>query len=289
LLDGYVISERAPNVINVNYVASRPQDICIDWQGRQVPRKTSIIVECASGSDGVIMSVAESPSQICSYDIVMKHKAACGIPSSCGIFQGATLTYDLSSLTVPASKPWTATDIISQYTYYWNFCVNLEDGLPQVPVPVLQIANVPVLVGLLDGYQISEKAPNVITVKYTNPGPIDLCRDSNGALSIARNTTITVECEPGSEGSVVSVTEPVMCKYDIVMKHKAACGRGPTPNLPLCCVYSSANDSTIVSTFCIANQQCPEFKTLRYEGQFNVDNCTSCKKGLAKSKLQLKD
>jgi len=228
------------------------------------------------------VSVGESITQRCKYDIVMKHKAACGVapnPTSCGIFKGAKSQYDLSSLTTPVSSPWHGVD--GQYTYYWNFCVNLDGVPPEVattgPVAAVQILTgygVASPVGLLSGYEIWERAPNVISVRYMAGRPEDLC-----ARTIARNTTITIECSPGSDGAVVSISEPAMCKYEIVMKHKAACATGPTPptpTLPLCCVYNYAAN---ITTFCTVDSECPVLKDLKFEGQFRVDTCTSCKKG----------
>jgi len=60
----------------VNYIASRPQDMCQGPEYKDIPRNTTITVECAEGSDGSIVSVVESSK--CKYNIVMKHKAACG-------------------------------------------------------------------------------------------------------------------------------------------------------------------------------------------------------------------
>jgi len=195
-------------------------------------------------------------------------------PATCGTFQGATLQYDLSSLTTV--NAWTG---VAEYTYYWNFCENLV-GVPGLlePTTVLQLSQTgnPSIVGLLQGYEISERAPNVVSLKYIAGRPQDLC-----ARTIARNTTITVECSPGSNGAVVSITEPSMCRYEIVMKHKAACGTAiaPTapPSLPLCCVY---NYNGAISTFCTVDSKCPELKDLKLEGQFRVDTCASCKQGL---------
>jgi hypothetical protein len=71
----------------------------------------------------------------------------------------------------------------------------------------------------------SEK--NVIGVTYVASRTGDLCKDDQGILNIPRITAIVITCEPGSDGIVVSVTESitVKCKYDIVMKHSAACGK----------------------------------------------------------------
>ena len=62
-------------------------------------------------------------------------------------------------------------------------------------------------------------------MSYVASRPQDICYAPNDPRDITRVTTITVECAEGSDGSIVSVVESSKCKYDIVMKHKAACGK----------------------------------------------------------------
>jgi len=159
--------------------------------------------------------------------------------ASCTSYTGASGTvYDLSSLTKPTNAPWTGKEANPNFEYYWNFCQNLQGVPSQVgstgPATVIQIdlaANAAYAVGKIDTQAITEISGGL---EFTYKNNVDsFCRDVGGTPNIQRTTTIMIACDEGSSGDISSITEPsnpsdpnFKCRYQINMKHKAACKKG---------------------------------------------------------------
>jgi len=155
------------------------------------------------------------------------------VSGNCGTWKG----YDLSSLTRPSNNPYYAMEAGTVYSFYWNFCDNLQSVPPDVSnlpysSPTIQIDtgnHIAVSVGMLANAKMSETSTG-IEIVYTNSNSNDLCLDdSSGMKTLPRVSTFKIDCDKNAaSGNVLSVKEPpgTRCQYFYTMTHKAVCGKG---------------------------------------------------------------
>jgi len=184
-------------------------------------------------------------------------------------------TYNLAPLTRAKDNPWHYAT--PGYAYYWNFCANLEGTPSEVnellnPVTAIQIETPPTEwgpyypLGLLDGYSLSE-VENGVQLFYTTNNKFRPCRDGVG-----RTVSISVICDPASEGEVLSVTESSVCTYLISVRSKYAC---PVSAGGLkCCLYNTLDSAQ--KTLCTSDPICPNLTNFKFLGGWTVDSCDSC-------------
>jgi len=183
--------------------------------------------------------------------------------------------YNLAPLTRPKNSPW---KFVQDYTYFWNFCVNLEGTPPELsrlagPSPTIQVSyetGFAFTLGLLNGYQLSE-LENGVRLVYASDLNHNYCHGPNGP--IARNVYINVICDVETEGSVLSLEEPSRCSYNITMTSKHACPVAAKPGLK-CCLYSAPQSAT--KTLCTSDPACPNLVGFGFLGGWGVPSCGEC-------------
>jgi len=158
----------------------------------------------------------------------------------CPALKGPYGIFSLDNLTRPSSSPWSIQEDGSPYTYYFNFCENLQ-GVPSEvrnlprPSPAVQVnkkTGEAIAVGYLNNLELSETGTG-IKLLYIND--IEKCADDKGNKVIPQAMTIYVDCDPKSEGAVFKVISlnVTACRHVIHMKHKAACPVTAYPRKPV--------------------------------------------------------
>jgi len=154
--------------------------------------------------------------------IVGKTNAGCG---SYTASDGSK--YDLDPLTLTTGDYSGTEPGPNNYIYYWNYChpVKATTGCPTGTVSgqIYQGSCTPI------GYMPERIKDGVsgpksgVTITYVNNAD-NKCGPSR---TIPRQTILTLVCDKGGvESSLVSITEPGTCIYDITIKSKYACPIG---------------------------------------------------------------
>jgi len=150
--------------------------------------------------------------------------------ATCGTYTATDGTlYDLTLLTKPQNIGYFIN--IGSYTYYFNLCDNYITAQTTTycyaVAPVYQISttNLCYLLGTLpptikDGINGPDTG---VTIVYTNQE--DRCQFG----TLPRIVNINIACDPKAKTeTVVSLTEPAVCVYDIAMTSPVACPKVPT-------------------------------------------------------------
>jgi len=146
------------------------------------------------------------------------------IHAGCGTFTGPSKKqYNLEALT-KVGGDYTGTEPNeAALIYFWNFCAKQTSGNCPSETPIAQMyQGTCTALGYLPGV-VSEQS-NGVTITYVN----NLDNKCGPAKTVPRTTHLIVQCDASVAGTptVVGISEPGECIYNINMKSKHACAIG---------------------------------------------------------------